>query len=540
MTSIPFRSLKGFSSLFCDFIDKKEFILSRFPHHDHNTQSEEELLHAASQFSRTNLSAAMNLTMSHADITEKQKNNLTFMQSGNSLAIVTGQQVGFLGGPLYTFYKIATAISVAESLTSQHKNLNFVPVFWIEDNDHDKQEAATAFLSDKTGQPTQFMCPSDEKNPTNTTVSSLTLSDSISTVLNAIEEQLPESDFAKEFINSLRQSYTIGAEWSTSFIGLLQKWFGNKGLLFIRSSDARRSGSFKDIILRELSSPDMTLSAVLKANELLLRNGYQPQAKPSSVNLFYHSGMVRTKITTDNGIYSAGDTKWTKAELTQEATDFPERFSPNVLLRSLCQDSLLPTYAYIAGPGEIAYLAQLAECYEQFGIRMPMIMPRHSATFLFANHQRLLEKSDKTLEFYLRPIAEIEQDLSADLDDGVLASLQTETNEAITKALHPIGEFAKQTDASLTGSFGSTQKAVQDSVETLLKKIKAAQKRQQQTVFDRTRTLTSFLFPEAKLQERVYGIGALLTKTTEQSFFEALDLLTSMPTDKHYIITITH
>lgn len=540
MTSIPFHSIKGFSSLFRDFTEGKGFIQSRFPNQNFTGKSEEELLQIARRHSRNTLEKVLSMSMQSITLTDKQKSNRIALLSDSSFAIVTGQQVGFLGGPLYTFYKIATAISKAESLSLTYKNIRFVPVFWVEDNDHDREEAAISFLPDKTGAPTQYMCPSDETIPHNTVVSSLVLSESITTVLNTLEEQLPDNEFSKEFMLKVRKSYTPGTEWSIAFINLLQDWFGDKGLLFIRASEARKTGVFKNIVIEELSSPEKTLSLVSAANMALQQNGYDSQAQPSSVNLFYHTDTIRTKITFHDGIYKADTHTWSKEQLEQEAHRFPERFSPNVLLRPLCQDSLLPTFAYIAGPGEIAYLAQLCECYDGFGVRMPIIIPRHSATLLLSNHKRLLEKSEKPIEFYLRPFAQMEQDLSSELDDGTLSTLQTSTLENFAHALYPLGTYAKQTDASLEGSFGALQKTVNDSVETFIKKIKAAQKRKEQTVFERTKTLAHFLFPESKAQERVYGIGALCTKTTEQTLFDALDSLTSMAADKHYIISITH
>lgn len=540
MASLPFRSIKGFSSLFADFIENSHFIASRFPNNSYKELSENELSSFSEGYNRTSITSLVNRSMSDIALTDKQNENIARLGETNTLTVITGQQVGFLGGPLYTFYKITSAIQLAETLRTDFPTLDFVPVFWVEDNDHDREEAALAFMPDKTGIPLSFVCPTNNGVGTQTPVSALTISESIHDVIGSIEEQLPNTPYSLEFIELLKKVYTPDTQWSVAFIRLLQEWFGDKGLLFVRASDARKAGLFKNVVVHEITNPEKTLTVVHSANEQLIENGYKPQVIPSTINLFYHTETERIKITTEGNLYSAGNNQWTHEQLLSEAIDFPERFSPNVLLRPLCQDSIFPTFAYVAGPGEIAYMAQLKECYEEFGIRMPAIIPRYSATLMLPNHLRQLEKSEHPIEFYLQPFKVIEQTLSKELDDGTLDTLFQTTISNVLQQLEPLRHYAIETDATLSGAVASAEKGMRDGLEGLVKKIKSARKRNEQTLFDRAKTLNNFVFPDGKAQERVFGFGAITTKTSAKAFSEILSLFSSMPYNIHHIIVLTH
>lgn len=538
MNSIPFRSIKGFASIFCDYMESVPYISQRFPHID--IQQEEVLIQKAQRYDRTLLMELLHSSLRHITLSEKQQSNLEKVALPNTLTIITGQQVGFLGGPLYTLYKAYSAIHEAESLQSQFKNLHCIPLFWIEDNDHDRQEAGTAYILDKQGIPQKITCPADTNISSLTSVSELRITDEIVTVLAELEQQLPDTEFTQKLIPLLQSIYTVGTEWSLAFMRLMNIWFGEKGLLFIRASDVRTSGAFADIITQELSHPLQTYHRIGQTNEELRQHGYTPQVEPSLVHVFHHQGGMRKKITYDDSRFHAGEITWTYDEILQEVKQYPENFSPNVLLRPLCQDHILPALTYIAGPGECAYFAQLKECYELFGVDMPMIHARHSGTLVLPQHQRLLDKAEQSPFFFMRKYIDIEQDILDKMNDKELEKLATETHLAFEQALLPLIHYGERTDQTLKGAGAAAHKAVMDSVDTFKKKIIAAKKRQEQTSFDRAKSLNNFLFPESALQERILSPIAIITKMSWQSFQETINSLTAMSNQSHHIITFTH
>jgi len=530
--------MKGFSSIFCDYMESMPYISQRFPNID--LHQENVLIQKAQRYDRTLLMELLHSSLRHITLSEKQQSNLEKVALPNTLTIITGQQVGFLGGPLYTLYKAYSAIHEAESLQSQFKNLHCIPLFWIEDNDHDRQEAGTAYILDKQGVSQKITCPGDNDISSLTSVSELRITDEIVSVLAELEQYLPDTEFTRKLMPLLHSTYAVGTEWSVAFMRLMNVWCGEKGLLFIRASDVRRLSGFAQIIKQELSHPLDTYHRIEKTNEDLLQHNYTPQVEPSLVHAFHHQGGIRKKITYHDSHFYAGEKTWTHNEILQELNQYPENFSPNVLLRPICQDHILPTLAYIAGPGECAYFAQLKECYELFGVDMPMIQARHSATLVLPQHQRLLDKAEQSPLFFMRKYIDIEHDILDKMNDKELEKLYTDTHLAFEQALLPLINYAEKTDQTLKGAGASAYKAVTDSVDNFKKKIVAAQKRQEQTSFDRAKSLNNFLFPESSAQERILSPIAIITKMPWQSFEETINSLTAMSNQTHHIITFTH
>ncbi|HRK60347.1 MAG TPA: bacillithiol biosynthesis BshC, partial [Candidatus Kapabacteria bacterium] len=280
--------MKGFSNLFSDLLQSAPYISSRFPTLDDTFEN--YMRNKALRCDREKLTQVLQASLSHLDLTEKQQHNLHLAGLQNTMAVVTGQQVGFLGGPLYTLYKAYSAIAQAEKLQAQYQSFNVIPLFWIEDNDHDRNEAAEAYILDKQGMPQQIICPADTTLSVQTPVSELSITDDISAVLTALEQHLPENEYTRDLMPLLHTIYTVGTEWSVAFMRLLQHWCGEKGLLFVRASDIRKSGAFASIVKQELAHPMRILETVQKVNNELRNNGYTPQVEPSAVNLFYHDG----------------------------------------------------------------------------------------------------------------------------------------------------------------------------------------------------------------------------------------------------------
>ena len=343
------------------------------------------------------------------NLSDRAKKNLDLLAQANTVAVVTGQQVGLLGGPLYTFFKAASAISVANKLSQRYPALNFVPIFWMETEDHDLEEAATTYILDREyGLKTVRYEPSDlpqpitpNAKPWRKQIGSLSIEvDPIANVFNQLRESLAQTEFTDDILRTYEDSYASVTTFAASFKSLLQKLFPNEGLLTLDASHRITKMLGAGLFKKELqSSPELSERIIVKSAEL--EEHYHAQVKPRALNLFFLDQGERFALVEKEGTPSGAERSFflqgtkrtlTMTELLGYIESEPERFSPNVVLRPLYQDTLLPTAVYIGGPGEIAYFAQFKSAYEWAGIPMPMILPRETATLIEDRFEKLSEK----------------------------------------------------------------------------------------------------------------------------------------------------
>lgn len=302
---------------------------------------------------------------------------LETLSHDNALAVVTGQQVGLFCGPLYTLFKTISAIKLATELKERFSNFEFVPVFWLEGDDHDLQESNHVHLLNGSSDVVRvetILTNGDEENLR--PLSEIKFDGSIEQVFQQLDALLPASDFKAPLLNLLAGYYKEGETYSTAFARTLTKIL-RKNILLIDPYDPEVKRILKPIFEKEFQTFPKTSEEVIKQSAEL-EEKYHVQVKPRVINLFYlDDGMRRGLEPIGNGFSLRG----TKRKLMPEQVRMileskPESFSPNVVLRPVCQDYLLPTAAYVAGPGEIAYFAQLKGVYQHFGVDMPPLFPR--------------------------------------------------------------------------------------------------------------------------------------------------------------------
>lgn len=530
MYSIDFPAL-GFSRLFTDFIDNSPFFADAFPANSTLENPQYWLDERAQRFdSRPALVAAIQATMRTVSLTAQQEHNLRLLEKRTTLASVTGQQVGFLGGALYTLLKAHTAIRFAENRTAS--GLETVPIFWIEDNDADSAEAAKTSVLNALQEPIEVSCT--QEITTSTPVAERVFDAHITDVINTLESTLPSSEFSLDTMTLLRDIYREGVSWTQAFTELLQHFLGRYGMLFLSAEGARKQGLFKDIIKKELSDPTATKSAVDRMAAQLESAGYHVQAIASEPNLFMHHDGERSKLRWTGDHFTAHDTTYTREDLLAKADIMPELFSPNVLLRPIVQDAILPTIAYIAGPGEIAYLSELQYAYDVFSVPVPAVLPRHSATFMPPSVIRFLEKNSLDVAFFLRPWRVIESDLTAMTADTQGAELFGGAAEALKTMFASMSTYAVSIDQSLGGAVGAAERQTEKVVEDLQKRIASAQKKRHATLFDKSRETASVLFPNGKLQERVLSPIVWLQRFGMETFSEVMRQISNENPTSHF------
>jgi bacillithiol biosynthesis cysteine-adding enzyme BshC len=443
---------------------------------------------------------------------EPARANAARLADPRAVVIATGQQAGTFGGPIFTLLKALTAIKLARAVEATH-GVPVVPVFWVDAEDHDWNEVAgcTVLDADLTPKivgvgapPRTGACP----------ISSLPLTPgSAATVLAALREALPPTEFTDPLIASLSRHYGDGVTLARAFSGVMDDLLGPLGLVVYDASDPATKPLAGPLFARELSSPGETSRLAAAAGAALDARGYKAQVTPGADSTaLFALGETREPIKRAPAGFAIGDRQVSAADLVADAAAHPERFSPNVLLRPLVQDTLFPTIAYVGGPSEVAYFAQLKDVYAHFGLPMPLIVPRATATFVDGAGLRFLQRSGVELgalqardDGALNRL--LEQTLPREVEDALQAArADVEARMATVIAAVPA------VDATLEGTARSTLGKMTHELGTLQQKVVQAAKRRDDTLrrqFERARALA---FPGGEPQERAIGLVWLLNR----------------------------
>lgn len=431
--------------------------------------------------------------------TDAQTKQIDALADPRSVIVTTGQQVGLFGGPLYTLLKIASAASWART-AQQQWNRPVVPVFWLEDNDHDAREAATAHLlkQDNTIEAVMAWDESHPRRPVADRTFSAAEVDIIRQALSTFSGAFADAERAR-----LEQIYTEGRSWVDAFLAVIQPLLGTWGVVVIRASDVIATGMHLPLILQDVRHPGVMAQHVAATTSNLAAAGYHGQAQAGDFGFFLVDDDGRQRMTSaDDGAVHVGSTSYTTAEIERIAQESPWRFSPGVLVRPIVQDAILPTVACILGPSELAYHAQLHDAYAWFGVRRAQLVLRHTATILDAKTERLLSTVGQTGGFYMRPWDEVLADVTSTLDD-VRIPERSVTAEHIASFIAPWQETARSLDPSLQASVEAAAASITKAMEALEGKLRSALRRKHAVEIDRHKALATSIYPLGITQERV-------------------------------------
>lgn len=431
--------------------------------------------------------------------------NIDLLGSDSTLAVVTGQQVGIGGGPLYTIYKTITALKLAEKLRELHPGRRFVTVFWLEGEDHDLEEMNSIGVLNQESVPVRITYwPRGKPAQKNVqAVGEMAIDEHIDAFFAELDRTLVNSEYKKALLESLREAYAPGTTFNRAFAAWMNRLFPDAGIVFISSADPRLKRELAGIFRREVEQFP-AVSQLIIQRSAQLEGAYHAQIKTKAMNLFlYHKG-GRYFIEPREHDFSLRGTRHflTREELLSIVDNQPELLSPNVALRPICQDALLPTVAYVAGPSEVAYFAQLDPVYRHFGIPMPAIYPRCSATIVEERVLRTLEKFELSLPELFTPASRLQKkvvDLISEVNigelfSGALARMNDNLNEL---------RFGLQyIDQTLLGALETTRSKNEANLALLREKAVEAQARRHETALRQLQRATSTVYPNENYQER--------------------------------------
>jgi bacillithiol biosynthesis cysteine-adding enzyme BshC len=428
-----------------------------------------------------------------------------------TVAIVTGQQAGLFGGPLYTLMKGLTAARLAADIETQF-GVPCVTVFWNHAEDHDWEEVASAWVLDADLQAHRLTVGGIEGDG-HIPVGQVHLTDDITRVLAELETLLPQTEFTADTVAQLRRCYQPGTGMADAFGHLLDALLGPLGVVVFDGSDPAAKPLASALFRRVLDHPGRTRQLASAAGDALVADGYHAQvlAQPDGTALFSMVG-GRIPIRYRDGQFFVGDTPVEAETLRADAEAHPEHFSPNVLLRAVVQDTLLPTIAYVAGPSELAYLGQLKSVYAFHETPMPLIVPRATGTILDSASLRFLSRTSLEL-----------RSLQAQ-DEHVLNHwLESQLPPTLEQALHDLEHTMDERmgallaavpalDPTLDGAVKSSQGRIAHELRGLHAKVITAAKRRHDTLRRQFGHAQHLAFPGGHPQERVVCLAWFMNR----------------------------
>ncbi|GAB4498642.1 MAG: bacillithiol biosynthesis cysteine-adding enzyme BshC [Saprospiraceae bacterium] len=417
--------------------------------------------------------------------------NIAVLLDPNTFTIATAHQPSLFLGPLYFLYKALTTIRLAETVQATNAGKRIVPVFVLGSEDHDLEELNSIHLFGK-----KLVWHSEEKGA----VGSMKTA-GLAPVLAELKTILGESEAAQALFERVERAYATGKTIAEATQAMLHDLFGRYGLVVLDMNDVRLKRHFIPVIKAELTEQPC-LKIVNETSARLNELGFKTQATPREINLFYMLPGLRERIVLENGVYQVLNTDFvfSEKEILAEVENHPERFSPNVVLRPLFQEMILPNLAYVGGGGELAYWLERKPLFEHFGTAFPMLVRRHSVLWLDKDATKKLHKfgfspaeffsdTDTLIRHYVEKHAAAEVSLSLEIN-------------TLREIFDRLAVKATAIDPTLEKAVRAEEVKAVGSLEQWESRLIRAEKQKHEVTLNQIRASKEKLFPGNGLQER--------------------------------------
>lgn len=451
---------------------------------------------------------------------------LAQLLSGEALCVTTGQQPGLFLGPLYTVYKALSAVALAEHLERiLHRPV--VPVFWVAGDDHDFLESAQTFTLSAAGDVARLALPARAADAPLTPMYREPLGPAVLELLAEFWATQPPTEFRPAIEAWLARHYAPERTVADAFAGAVAELLGPLGVVVFQPTHPAAKAAMAPYLLRSLE-----LAASIDGRLADRATTMAAAGRPAPVPVGEGAALVmlegaagRDRLLTEDGTFHlrrSGE-RFSLGELARLAERSPERLSPNVLLRPVVEAALLPTVAYVGGPGELAYLPQCAPIYEAHGIPPQVPVPRWSGVVLETRTRKVLEKYGIAVDDLRLPEGQLEQRLvRGELSPEALAALGT-LRETLEREYDVLRDAAVAVDPTLRKPVESTRNAALAGMREVEKRLLSHLKQRNDTLVQQLARTRAALFPLAKPQERILGAPAFLTRYGEGFLTTVLD-----------------
>ena len=449
-------------------------------------------------------------------LSNETRENIEKLRLANTFTVVTGHQPCLFTGPLYFIIKILQTIKLADTLNASIPESNIVPVYWMGAEDHDFEEVnhfnlyrkTLTWESDQEGSVGRFHTKGLDK------------------VFNELAEVLSDSKNDSELKELFKQAYLNHSNYGEATRYLVNSLFGDRGLVIIEGDRPVLKAQFKTTIAKELKN-SLVFDAVNERNKKLVEFG-KIQVKPRKINLFYLDEYGRNRIIADVNGVSIDKRKGIRnlEDVLEELKEAPEKFSPNVLLRPIYQETILPNLAYIGGPGETAYWLELKSLFRAVSLPMPILELRNSCVFI--NQKQLDKLTELGLE--VKDLFSEESEWMKKLinDSSDETQLFAEEHKQILLAMDEMKSKAALIDPTLSQVFEGEKVRLEKTLENLEKRVFKAQKLKSEVKINQVRKIKDRVFPDGVLQERKENFAGFYSVDGKAFFdkvYEGIDAL---------------
>ncbi|TDP02402.1 bacillithiol biosynthesis cysteine-adding enzyme BshC [Flavobacterium sp. 245] len=503
---ISYQTSGYFSALIQDYLDQKPALQSLYNNFPTLENFEKQIQEKQSNFDNSNripLVETLKKQYQNIEISDLTKQNIELLALENTFTVTTGHQLNLFSGPLYFLYKIISTINLSKELKSKYPSNNFVPIYWMATEDHDFEEINYFNFKGK-----KFRWNKESTGPVGR-LSTEGLAEFFEIYSLELGSNTNANTLKKFFVDAYLKHDNLAD--ATRF--LANSLFANYGLVILDADDANLKQAFIPFVKEELEK-QTSYNTVQKTIELLKE--YTVQVNPREINLFYIEDNLRERIIFENDKYFVNNTKITfsKEEIFQVLENNPEKFSPNVIMRPLYQEIILPNLCYIGGGGEIAYWLELKSFFDAVNITFPILLVRNSvllstekqakkADNLGLNWKDLFTKQENLVNAITHKISAFPIDL-------------TPQKELLKTQFEYLYHLAEQTDKSFSGAVKAQEVKQTKGLENLEKRLLKAQKRKLSDQIQRVTDLQCELFPNNSLQERQSNFSEFYLEKGEQ------------------------
>lgn len=525
--TLPLQDTSLFSGLFTDYIQAAPNVKPFYEFHiDKAAYSAFLNKHDFASVDRVVLTKALEAQGKLVENTHPATwNAIKLLEQKNTFTVTTGHQLCLFTGPLYFIYKIVSTINLAKTLTEQFPGKAFVPVYWMASEDHDFEEInhVNVFGKKVTWNSTQKGSVGEFSTQ------------GISAALDELRTILGESDQAKEIILLFEKAYTKHSNLADATRFLVNEFFGEYGLVTLDGNDSALKSLFKEEFKKDILE-NTSHTAVNKTIDEL-KEHYPIQVNPREINVFYKETQLRERLEKNEEGYKALNTAlvFPKEQLEQLIDATPEKFSPNVVLRPLYQQKILPNVAYVGGPGELAYWLEYKHLFEVYGITLPVLMPRNFVMFIDKGTGNKLQKLNISISDSFKDGEDlVKQFIKTEYDNSALE----EARVKLTGIYASLSEAAAAIDKTLAGTTEAEKQKAINGIATIEQKMNRALKQKSENDVNQIWAVKGKLFPNNVPQERYDNISMYYSKYGKTFIKDLMDVLVyDLKTFEYTILT---
>ncbi|MCB0472365.1 MAG: bacillithiol biosynthesis cysteine-adding enzyme BshC [Flavobacteriaceae bacterium] len=491
--TIPFCKTGYFSKLICDYLAKDTAVkpfYNQYPDLDGFKKQIAEKRLSFDSASRAILVQALENQYERFSITDETKRNIQLLEQENTFTVTTGHQLNLFTGPLYFLYKILSTINLAERLRLEYPEAHFVPVYWMATEDHDFEEINYFNFKGK-----KIHWNLESRGA----VGNLSTQE-LDSVFEAFSAQLPNTPDADHLRDLFKKGYLEHKTLTDATRYIANELFGKFGLVIIDGDDRALKDLFAPYMEEELTR--QTSYKEVSQTIAELEKEYNIQVNPREINLFYLTETSRDRIVFEKDRFQVVNSgiNWTTEEILKELYEFPERFSPNVIIRPLYQEVILPNLCYIGGGGELAYWLELKAFFDKVEIPFPVLLLRNSVLLLAEKQALKSAKLNISIEELFLNTGDLVSKKVRESSSLVIDF--SSQREFLKKQFAELEKIAEQTDRSFIGAVKAQTKKQLNGLDKLEKRLLKAEKKKHAELSGQISKLKEELFPGGGLQER--------------------------------------